>query len=490
MGNGRMGRERFAGLCHLFTTPWRYDIVAARIGANQMEDQERRFIPGPGILLLTITLLGVIGAMLRDYNDVRFGLFGAIIWGGATLSAFVLGTAYLSRRLLPIQSDPGWSGGFRLLWKNYLLRLYDVLHGRQRDLRARYSPKPKRRSSVSVLPPSFSYLNAGYLPAHEAAVVAAGNAFSRVVGPGMVILREGETIAQVFDLRPQSRSESVHATTRDGIVIEATVTVNFQVRQSGDDSYSPESVEPGAVPYPYVPNALLQLAYSTGAVDGKKSDWAEQVAPQAAALLISQISEFTLDRLLKNDEDARPSATKGSGNDAQSGDSKSNDDGAGQSGLGLLKTIGDNILRDLKARQDGGSQQVLSKGLEITNVEVVLSELPPEIMAWRLAAWQIERQARIAREAGGNEASRLYQQARARAQADNVEDILRGIDAMQQQGGATLHEIVVSQVEARAQEISSTHTIMTNPTQSALPILANEVVSELRSVSTMRAGED
>ncbi len=48
-----------------------------------MEEQERQFIPGLGILLLTIILLGAIGALLRDANGVSFDAAGALMWGGA-----------------------------------------------------------------------------------------------------------------------------------------------------------------------------------------------------------------------------------------------------------------------------------------------------------------------------------------------------------------------------------------------------------------------
>ena len=50
---------------HNFTGSDRYDIVATRIGANQMEERERQFIPGLGILLLAILFLGGIGTLLH-----------------------------------------------------------------------------------------------------------------------------------------------------------------------------------------------------------------------------------------------------------------------------------------------------------------------------------------------------------------------------------------------------------------------------------------
>ena len=88
-----------------------------------MEEPRRQFIPGPGILMLAILLLGAAGALLHDYRDVPYDAVGAILWGGAVLVTFLLGTTHLSRRLLPIQGNLGWTEGFRLLWRSYTLEI-------------------------------------------------------------------------------------------------------------------------------------------------------------------------------------------------------------------------------------------------------------------------------------------------------------------------------------------------------------------------------
>jgi len=305
-----------------------------------MKEQKSQFIPGLGILLLTIVLLGTVGALLRDFNGVRFGAWGAIIWGLAALSTFVLGTAYLSRRLLPIQDNLGWSNGFRLLWKNYLLGVAGLLSNNRQESSARYAPPKKKKSDEDEPAPSFKYLKAGFLFAHEAAAITNGSSYSRAAGPGLIILRGGETISQVFDLRRQSRKLPVSATTRDGIPVKTSISVTFQVRPPAPDQRRPRSIESDIIPYPYDPGALFELTYSAGMVDGQRRDWTEQVAPQAAALLITEIGKFSLDKLLES------------------------------GGAGPLGTIKESIKRGLEDQQRDGNSQILSRGVKIVGISV------------------------------------------------------------------------------------------------------------------------
>ena len=98
-----------------------------------MEEPRRQFIPGPGILMLAILLLGAAGALLHDYREVPYDAVGAFLWGGAVLITFLLGTAHLSRRLLPIQGNLGWTEGFRLLWRSYTLGVNRILGERRHE---------------------------------------------------------------------------------------------------------------------------------------------------------------------------------------------------------------------------------------------------------------------------------------------------------------------------------------------------------------------
>lgn len=417
-----------------------------------MDTKERQFIPGLGILVLTILLMGAIGALLHDFNGVELGAGGAMIWGGAVLITFVLGTAYMSRRLLPVGGNLGWSEGFRLLWRNYTMGAANVLYGRRRDPVSKSVSRKKKQSDTSDLAPSFKLLGAGFLFAHEAAAITSGNSYVRADGPGLVFLRGGETIAKVFDLRPQSRRMPVSAMTRDGIPIETGVSVTFQVRRPAPDQRRPRSIEADIIPYPYDREALFDLTYAGSVANDERREWTEQVAPQAAALLVTEIGKYTLDELLAS------------------------------GGIEPLSAIKDSVRRGLKEQQTDDHLQTLSRGIEIVGVGVGPLELPDDVTAKRLSTWQVEWQNRITQEviSGDIEAQRLYQQARARAQIENIENLLLNIEAMRRQSGVELHEVVMLRLMEVVETISANKSLSKPSAPPSLADLAAEASSELR----------
>lgn len=432
-------------------TGWiRYDIVATRIGANQMEERDRQFIPGLGFLILAIILLGVIGAFLHDANEVEYGVAGALLWGGAVLVTFILGTAYVSRRLLPLQGNAGWSEGFRLLWRNYTMGAANLLYGRRGVSRTASSRSKKPKTDE--LAPSFALLKAGFLFSHEAAALTRGNSYSRADGPGLIFLHSGETIAQVFDLRPHSRKLPVKAVTRDGIPVETSVSVIFQVRRPAPDQRRPRSVETDPIPYHYDRDALFDLTYAASIADDDKRDWTEQVCPQAATMLVVEIAKYTLDELLVS------------------------------AGSEPMSEIRDRIKTGLKEQQGDSEFQTLSKGIDIVGVGIGALELPHDVIAKRLSTWQVGWQNRISQEtvSGEIEAQRLYNQARARAQVENIENLLTSIDAMRKQSGIALHEVVMLRLMEIMEAISATRTLVPMASRAAMSSLASEATNELR----------
>jgi regulator of protease activity HflC (stomatin/prohibitin superfamily) len=414
-----------------------------------MEAKEKQRIPGLGSWLLAILLLGGVGALLHDFNGVGYGAAGALIWGGAVLLTFVLCTAYVSRRVLPLQDNAGWSAGFRLLWRNYTLGAAELLYGRRGPVIDLSATKPKKPPKTE-LSPSFGLLGAGFLFSHEAAAITRGNGYSRADGPGLIFLHGGESIAQVFDLRPQARKMPVSALTRDGIPIETSVSVVFQVRRPAPGR-RPRSIESDAIPYPYDREALFELTYSTSMEDDERRDWTEQVCPQAAALLVTEISKYTLDELLV---------------------------GAAAEPLSEIK---ERVKSGLKEQQ-GDHLQTLPQGIEIVNVGVGGLELPADVTAKRLSSWQVEWQNRITQETiGGDiEAQRIYADAHARAQVENLENLLLSIDAMRRQSGVELHEVVMTRIVEVLESLSATQALGPSTTRAAITSLAAEATSELR----------
>lgn len=65
--------------------------------------------------------------------------------------------------------------------------------------------------------------------------------FVEVRGPGLIFTKKGQKIFNVMDLRPQTRSESVEAYTRDGIKLSTKVSVGFSL------SDTPETIPVGFV---------------------------------------------------------------------------------------------------------------------------------------------------------------------------------------------------------------------------------------------------
>jgi regulator of protease activity HflC (stomatin/prohibitin superfamily) len=73
---------------------------------------------------------------------------------------------------------------------------------------------------------------------------------TRIEGPGIVFLERFERIREILDLRPQTRSETPSARivyTKDGIPVEAEITVRFQLRHGPPTPEKPYPVDPDAL---------------------------------------------------------------------------------------------------------------------------------------------------------------------------------------------------------------------------------------------------
>ena len=417
-----------------------------------MEEQRRQFIPGLGILLLAALLLGAIGALLHDYREVEYRGVGALLRGGAVLITFVLGTVHLSRRVLPLQNNLGWAEGFRLLWRSYLMGANALLAGRRHE--PLHTTTKSKKPSATTLSPSFQLLGAGFLFSHQAAAITRGNSFVRADGPGLVFLHPGEAIAQIFDLRTQSRKQPVEATTRDGILVKTSVSVSFHVRRLPPGERRPRSVETDTIPYPYDRQALFDLTYA-GSVAGEEGrlSWADQICPQAATLLVGEIGRFTLDQLLVS--------------------------GAAEP-MGEIKA---NIKRGLEAMQTSEDGPTLPKGVTIASVGVGGVELPEDVVTKRLGTWQVEWHSQATGDiaVATIETQRLVNRARARAVADSIDSLLSSIETVQAQGqGGQLHEVILQQLTKSLETVLTKQVISDLPQRAQLMNLASSTSHELR----------
>ena len=417
-----------------------------------MEEPRRQFIPGLGFLLLAAVLAGTVGALLHDFRGVGHGRVGALIWGGGVLVTFVLGTAYISRRLLPLQGNSGWGKGFELLWRSFLLGVNQLLTGVRHEPIG--SPARRKQTKAAARSSSFAMLGAGFLFSHEAAAITRGSSFVRADGPGLVFLQPGETIAKVFDLRTQSRKQEVEATTRDGIPVKTSGSVSFHVRRLSDDARRPRS-EMEEIPYRYDRQALFDLTYAASVTgDNEKLDWTEQVAPQAATLLVTEIGRYTLDQLLVS---------------------------GGAEPLGEMKK---SIQRGLEALQEADDGPTLPRGITIAGVGIGALEVDPGVRNKRLATWQVKLQSRAtqALAEGDIETQRLINQARTHVLSESIDNLLSSIETMQAQGQIQLHEAILSQLIAALESMATSQSLGNLPNQTHWLSLAADTSQELRDI--------
>jgi hypothetical protein len=104
----------------------------------------------------------------------------------------------------------------------------------------------------------------------SAAVLVRGKAI-KVIGPGTHVAKRGEKIKEAVDLRPQTRTGTVKAMTKDGFEIEIDFIVGFQIDSGGRQSTEEQ-------PYPFSEQAILRAVYQSKQVgkDGAQT-WHERV---------------------------------------------------------------------------------------------------------------------------------------------------------------------------------------------------------------------
>jgi len=365
-------------------------------------------------LIVAMMVAGVVGYTLADATGYPFGRFGGFWWATAVFVTFLLGLLYYAIFILPIPGNEGWAEGLRLLWRNYL------------SPPKRPAPEPRltRRggktavsSAATALPPSFKTLRSGIGRSHQVLALVKGSGYSRPAGPGFVVLYTGESVSQVIDLRRHTRSQRVKANTRDGIPVELDVFVLFRIWQEEPD------LSPDNLVYPYNPDAVFQVNYA-GSVDPADNlrRWSSQVAPQAAALLVAEITQYTLDELYQVDAN----------------------------GIGPLNEIRQRIQRNLERNE-------MLVGVEILNVGTSRLTLPEAVSAQRIKQWQAKWQGEILvrRARGDAEAERRLRRARARAQIEIIDNITQNILAMRRDDNINLSEVVtLRMIEAFEEAVS------------------------------------
>lgn len=332
-------------------------------------------------LLAALLFAGIAGYFLHDALDYPLEFSGSVIWFMALVVTFVLGFGFFAQFLVPA----GWQEGLLLLlsfYRNSLSRLFGA---------------PAASAPPAELPASFGTVNAGILDSHIALALARGNAYTRPAGPGYVRLEPLETIRHVIDLRVHLRGQEVKARSRDGIPISTSVSAIFQIQRPAADP--PDA----RLPFPYERDAVFNMTYAASGIDPRSGllPWHERVAPEAAAMLVAELSRHPLHEIYSS-----PSP-----------------------GINPLVAIEDRLKQQMRDR-------FTPLGIDILSVSVGLLDLPPDVMAQRIQNWQAHRQREIdtqQTEAAAAFVERLNQ-AQAEVQRDVINKLADSLNAINEKG--------------------------------------------------------
>jgi regulator of protease activity HflC (stomatin/prohibitin superfamily) len=378
---------------------------------------------GPSIYVFfaAVFFASILGYLWRDYFGFRLGWLGASVWIFALFASFLFGVAYMARFILPLTGEAGWNEGFRLLLTNWLNSLEP---GRR---------VPAIPKELEEIPSSLPKFGAGIVESHHALALTRHASFSRAAGPGFVRLNRNEYISHVVDVRPHLVNRPVRAATRDGIPLDTSVTVLYQVRQE------PPAEAPADVPYCYDKKAIFEATYfGPVAKDETILPWGQRLAAHAEALLIGELTHWALDDLV------RPQSTT----------------------VEPLVTIGDMLLTEMRA-------QFSPKGFDIIRTSVGRLDPPADISAQRLQTWQAEWQRRVAvrRAAGDAEAERRLKLARAKAQIEVIEKITESIASVRHGINADLTEVITLRMINALEQVSGDANVQARVPQQMLTTL-------------------
>ena len=371
-----------------------------------------RWRPGLLHLLGIAFLLTIVAALfLRSHNGVRLGLPGAYVWVTAFFLAFILRLVHLSRFVLPPEAEhqgvQGWLEGLRMVVYYFGVIMAPPI------LRQRFH---RRREGVPMaLPDSFTEFQAGFVDSHLAIALGRGTGYARAAGPGYVRLNRGERISHVVDLRRQIRREDVEAITRDGIPLQTSISVSFRVR-------SPEEDAGDAVPFPYDPDGIFRLTYSDGVSADAHIPWDERICPQAASLLVAEISRHRLDQLYQL---AKPET---------------------EDAVSLSEIIGkvnQRLTEQLLRLFD--CNRLEECPVEILSVSVGQLKPPDDVVEQRIRNWQSawERRKTMDEAEGAAYEIREMQRARARALVELIANVTYNVDEIRSGDRETISKVIM-----------------------------------------------
>ena len=388
--------------------------MAKRRKKDQQQSKSAIFL----LLTLIVVLAIVAGLFFKDYRQVPYGWIISIIWLMAGFFALGFGIVYFAQFILPHHEGESWIEGVNML-------LRSAIHSGPRLKR---SLKAAEYPGQENLPPSFDSLKAGILRSYQVLAINKGSRFARPAGPGFVRLAGDESVGQVLDLRKHVRTQEVTTNTRDGIPLVTSVKIVFRIKQSG------RAPADGPLEFPYDKIAIFQVSQASSVDENNELlPWTEQLAPQAASYLVSEMAQFTLNELSQE-----PS---------------------------LLNGIQHRVRRQLRSNFD-------DMGIKIFDVSVTMQDLPDEIVQQRLANWRAFWESEIRVQEAASEANTLrrMKRARAHAQVEIIQKITQNIDEMRHTESAALPYVINLRVIEVLDEAISSRSLQTHIPE---PVLAN-----------------
>lgn len=395
--------------------------LALKPGADQFQRASRSLGWGKaGLVIAVITVAGLgafVGRKLGNSrtSERRASYFICGLWLGYCLASWIgyragrwiglltitipavvllwLSLYYLSRHLLPLDTDQPTSEAFRSLITFWLGTNYPYYALEQRTKVERV---PGNQYTMLLAGPGIFLAG----PDHVVAV-SDGMRFKGVRGPGVVFTRAFEGIQEPMDLRPQLRATPVEALTKDGICLKFTTYGLFQLDAG-------ERQPTLGAPFPFRARSVFKAFHKRPMEirrqerDGEiveqreRRQWEDMYEIVGKHVAQDIIGEYTFDELcepFRPDEDPRG-----------------------------------RIAREYREKLNEAIREygIRVRGAGVSNL------LPAErdlVLRRRVANWQAEWQRRMMEQRGEAEAEgeRLMGQARAQVQAEIIERISEAI---------------------------------------------------------------
>ncbi len=247
-----------------------------------------------------------------------------------------------------------------------------------------------------------------------------GAKFTRILGPGVHLLRAHERVRGVVDLQIQHRRQKQKTLSKDGIPLELDVDLTFRVGERDIEGEAPPPPPPpigprarvrmliglpvspmlleASKPHRFSREAIRRIVYETPiASPDAPTDWTVGFAMVRTGDLAKEFAERRLDDLSSpEDPDIHP-----------------------------LREIVEGSLAEIRA-------EVAPSGIDVLNMEIGIVEPPADIKGHvteqRIGNWMIEwkRRAKILEAEGNAIATQAQEEAHAEAQANMIQALTEG----------------------------------------------------------------